>query len=39
MLRKSKVYISLNMDSGDFCLHADPDGKAYIWFERPPIFK
>ena len=23
------------MDSGDFCLHADPDGKAYIWFERP----
>ena len=23
------------MDSGDFCLHADPDGKAYIWSERP----
>lgn len=23
------------MDTGDFCLHADPDGRAYIWFERP----
>lgn len=30
-----KIYKPLNMDSGDFCLHADPDGKAYIWFERP----
>lgn len=30
-----KVYKPLNMDSGDFCLHADEDGKAYIWFERP----
>ena len=31
----NKVYKPLDMDSGDFCLHADPDGKAYIWFERP----
>ncbi len=30
-----KIYKPLNMDTGDFCLHADPDGKAYIWFERP----
>ena len=25
----------LNMHTGDFCLHADPDGRAWIWFERP----
>ncbi len=30
-----KIYKPLDMDTGDFCLHADPDGKAYIWFERP----
>ena len=30
-----KIYKPLSMDSGDFCLHADSDGKAYIWFERP----
>lgn len=30
-----KIYKPLDMDSGDFCLHADPDGRAYIWFERP----
>ena len=30
-----KVYKPLDMDTGDFCLHADPDGMAYIWFERP----
>lgn len=30
-----KIYKPLDMDTGDFCLHADPDGRAYIWFERP----
>lgn len=30
-----KIYKPLDMDTGDFCLHADPDGSAYIWFERP----
>lgn len=30
-----KIYKPLEMDTGDFCLHADPDGRAYIWFERP----
>lgn len=31
-----KIYKPLDMDTGDFALHADPDtGKAYIWFERP----
>lgn len=30
-----KIYKPLDMDTGDFCLHADPDGTAYIWFERP----
>lgn len=31
-----KIYKPLDMDTGDFCLHADPDtGKAYFWFERP----
>ncbi len=29
------LYKPLKMSCGDFCLHADPDGKAYIWFERP----
>lgn len=29
------IYKPLDMDTGDFCLHADPDGTAYIWFERP----
>ena len=29
------LYKPLQMSCGDFCLHADPDGKAYIWFERP----
>lgn len=31
----NRIYKPLDMDSGDFCLHADPDGRAYIWFERP----
>jgi len=31
----NQIYKPLSMDSGDFCLHADPDGKAYFWFERP----
>ena len=30
-----KIYKPLDMEAGDFCLHADPDGKGYIWFERP----
>ncbi|MBR1684469.1 MAG: family 43 glycosylhydrolase [Clostridia bacterium] len=31
-----KIYKPLDMDTGDFCLHADEKtGKAYIWFERP----
>ncbi|MBD5101454.1 MAG: family 43 glycosylhydrolase [Subdoligranulum sp.] len=30
-----KIYKPLDMDTGDFCLHADADGRAYIWFERP----
>ena len=31
-----KIYKPLDMDTGDFCLHADAKtGKAYIWFERP----
>lgn len=30
-----KIYKPLDMDTGDFCLHADQDGRAYIWFERP----
>ena len=31
-----KIYKPLDMDTGDFCLHADEkSGKAYIWFERP----
>ena len=31
-----KIYKPLDMDTGDFCLHADEaTGKAYIWFERP----
>ena len=30
-----RIYKPLDMDTGDFCLHADPDGRAYIWFERP----
>ncbi|MBQ8093445.1 MAG: family 43 glycosylhydrolase, partial [Clostridia bacterium] len=31
-----KIYKPLEMDTGDFCLHADEKtGKAYIWFERP----
>lgn len=30
-----EIYKPLDMDSGDFALHADLDGKAYIWFERP----
>lgn len=30
-----KIYKPLDMDSGDFCLYADSDGRAYIWFERP----
>lgn len=30
-----KVYQPLDMDSGDFCFYTMPDGKAYIWFERP----
>ena len=31
-----KIYKPLDMDTGDFCLHADEQtGKAYIWFERP----
>ena len=30
-----KIYKPLDMDTGDFCLHADEkSGKAYIWFER-----
>lgn len=31
----NEIYKPLDMDSGDFALHADEDGKAYIWFERP----
>ncbi|MBD5534191.1 MAG: family 43 glycosylhydrolase [Lachnospiraceae bacterium] len=31
----NKIYKPLDMDTGDFALHADQDGKAYIWFERP----
>ena len=31
----NRVYKPLGMDTGDFCLHADADGKAWIWFERP----
>ena len=32
----NKIYKPLQMDTGDFALHADPDtGKGYIWFERP----
>ena len=30
-----KFYNPQGMYTGDFALHADPDGKAYIWFERP----
>lgn len=31
-----KIYKPLDMDTGDFCLHADEaTDKAYIWFERP----
>ena len=31
-----RMYKPLDMDSGDFALHADPEtGKGYIWFERP----
>ena len=31
-----KICKPLDMDTGDFCLHADEkSGKAYIWFERP----
>ena len=31
-----RIYKPLNMDTGDFYLHADEaSGKAYIWFERP----
>ena len=30
-----RIIKPLDMDTGDFCLHADEDGKAYIWFERP----
>ena len=30
-----EFYHPLDMSSGDFCLHADSDGTAYIWFERP----
>lgn len=30
-----RIYHPLNMNAGDFCLHADADGRAWIWFERP----
>ena len=31
-----KIFKPLSMDTGDFCLHADPvTMQAWIWFERP----